>query len=240
MKKFFLYAFIVIFVLLTIAPFLAGYYEPVADFLLGETEPMKNTFLLMLIAGLSAWCAGVILGFLASYLPAPVRKGVLFLPGSVRLVPSFLLSGIIVLSFEKSMPAVFLAFLAPAFLMSFEVSASSAAALHDFRYNRVVTANFGKKAYNQSYLVPFFWAPAFSALWDSFRMVLYADVCLGVLGLTDLNTLGSAVLQLPNAFGASALFISAVMISLVNGIYLLSREIGTPNKTEVTSQWLKH
>ena len=232
MKKVFLHIVLILMAAFIASSFLSG-FGTVDDATQKAANAMRSSMNILLIASFVSWLAGSLLGVLVGMCRAPFKNTVLFIFESLLKIPFFLITAIAILLLGNSMFSVTLATMLPVFFMTTTVAAKSMA-----EFKRASFADFmpslGARAFWKEYFSPVVAAPIAIAFLRGFRILLYIDLSLGILGIMPSYTLGGIVSQLigtaPGFESILALAISVILIVFINIACLLANSLLAPKR----------
>lgn len=230
MKKAFLNIVLILMAAFIASAFLSGFYAQ-DDVVKEAALAVRSSMNIILISCTLSWVLGSVLGILLGFSHSALKNTLLYIFETVLNIPAFLMTAIIILLFGNSMWTVILATMLPVFFMTAGIAAKSAsyfknAAFADFM------PQLGSLAFWKHYVFPLLAAPIATAFLRAFRVLLYIDLSLGILGIMPSYTLGGIISQIADSAAASpsmlALAISVLLILLINIACLLANSLLAP------------
>lgn len=240
MKKAFLYIVLILLTVFIASAFFTEFYMPGISSL-EVASAMRSSMNIILISCSLSWLVGSGIGVLLGLTCKAVRSTFLYILQTVKKIPAFILSAAIILIFGDSVFAILAATMAPVFLMSAEVAANN---MIYIRGSAVADSmpQLGKVKFWKHYVFPMFAAPVMIAFLKGFRMLLYIDLSLGILGVMPSYTLGGIVSQISGGAvlpSVLALAVSVILIVLINVACLLADSLLPSRVTKTRDFTLK-
>lgn len=231
MKKVFLNIVLILLIVFVASAFLSGFYVPENESVGKAANAMRSSMKIILIACTMSWVLGTAAGILLGIAKRTFRKTVLYFVGIVLKIPAFLLSAAIILLFGNDIGIVLTAAMLPVFFMTVDVAARNTAYVRTSAFADFMP-QLGRARFFKNYVMPMLAAPVAAGFLNGFRVLLYIDLSLGILGIMPSYTLGGIIAQM--VYGKSgfpsmlALAISVFLIILINTACLLANAMLIP------------
>lgn len=232
MKKVFFYIVLILLVVFIASAFLTGFYNP-GDSVAKVASAMRASMNIILISCTLSWVLGSALGVILGISGPSVRDTFLYIISVIRKIPAFILSAAIILIFGNSIFAILMAAMVPVFFMTADAAANNMVYIKSSAFSDSMP-QLGSFGFWKHYVFPMFAAPVLTAFLKGFRVLLYIDLSLGILGIIPSYTLGGIISQIAsgNAGFPSilALAVSVLLIVLINIACLLAGSLLSPHE----------